>query len=223
MKRVLVIAGGLLAACGNDASRSNPLPLPPTDLVQTVRGADATPAVRDPKALAALAVSQLAEPVAIAVVPELSAVAALVPYGRNGDVVTWSTIERQTVALRGGVVQATRGLGSDVMYADAAPTLSALAAGGGQYGRRIVSLNAANEDETYALTCRMARVGPESVVLLASNAPVGATRFRETCAFGGKTIVNDYWRTADGTVRQSRQWLGPRLGYLEWQVQRPER
>jgi hypothetical protein len=37
----------------------------------------------------------------------------------------------------------------------------------------------------------------------------------ETCTSPDATMTNRYWRQADGTIRKSRQWVGPHAGYVE--------
>lgn len=137
-----------------------------------------------------------------------------------GLITIWRTDDDITLALRNGVLIATRGLGGDVL--SSAVQVAGDAPGPAGSGARIMSIRALdNKARRLALVCDLADLGPETIVIVAAR---HATRhLRETCegGFAGDgsggpgQVVNDYWVDAQsGLVWQSRQWAGPGIGYL---------
>ncbi|HMO70123.1 MAG TPA: YjbF family lipoprotein [Paracoccaceae bacterium] len=140
-------------------------------------------------------------------IPSRGAVATLGPVGRNGDTVTWTTADGVTLALAGGVLVATRGLGPDLMGAEVGPLRAALAGRGaaGLLPRRHAYLDGENRVATLELPCRLAMAAPAA-------ADAGLRRMEETCAGAGQSFVNSYWIGAGGSVVRSVQWIGPEVG-----------
>lgn len=201
---------GLLAAlagCGNDPNRTD------LSLLTSLMPKKPDPAAQiTPAQMAQAALAQLREPVMLAVLEGSGKTALLVPYGENGAVRTWTTLDRQTVSLRQGRLIATRGLGHDLM------SLSAPDPRGGGGRLVLTTLNAANEPARLRLDCRQGEGVAERIVL-ASGEAVAVRRVTETCS-GDADAVNTFWIGPDGRTRQSRQWLGPTAGYLTLQVLR---
>ena len=198
----------LLAGCGNDPDRSNPL----ADLVQSP--AEASAVASDPNAMARAGLSQVGGPLMLAVLEDRGAVALLVPYGQNGAVTTWTTAEFQTVSLLGGRVVATRGLGDDLMSRTPLAPFGTM-----RSTMRLNTLNAANEAVSLELECRV-QTGDTMPIALASGQTLRATGYAEKCTGPEGTVQNDFWMVG-GVMRQTRQWLGPEAGHLTLQVLRP--
>jgi hypothetical protein len=167
--------------------------------------------------LSRAAIDRSAQPLMLAEIVERGLVAKLVPAGSRDGVTTWRTGQRQTLAFRGGVLIATRGLGNDLMSADVAGTLAALAGGPqSDYARLMTYLDGDVQTEFRAMLCRM---GPPAATRTGSYGLSFATTLRiETCRMPGLTVENRYWQEADGTMRRSEQWIGPGGGPLviEW-------
>lgn len=142
---------------------------------------------------------------------DLSATLALT--GARTGVDTWRTGQNQTLSLNDGVLIATRGLGHDLMSADVAGTLAALA-GGPQsgYPRLLSYLDGEGQTVFRAMLCEMRPAVADPVVSFGLTFP--ATRRDETCATTGQTVTNRYWIGTDGAMRRSEQWIGPDLGTL---------
>lgn len=158
-----------------------------------------------------------APPVLLAEIARTGLTARLVPDGSRDGVTTWRTGQRQTLAFRGGVLIATRGLGDDLMSADVSGTLAALSSGAQDvYARRMTYLDGDAQTLSRTLTCRM---GPPAVATVDSHGLAFATTLRvEACTMPGLTVQNRYWQTSDGAMRRSDQWIGPGAGHLrlEW-------
>lgn len=202
-----------LAACGND-DRTTPLD-DLTEIAVTVRDGQREATTPDPRAMAQVAMTQMSEPVMLAVLEDRAAVALTVPYGENGATRTWTTIDKQTLALSSGRLIATRGLGFDLMSHEGPrrPTV-------GKTTRRLNTINAAAERESIILNCETPQPIRETIDLM-SGESLTALRYTETCRGGGYKVQNLIWMTPAGDMRQSRQWVGPGAGFLTLQVLRP--
>jgi hypothetical protein len=137
-----------------------------------------------------------------------------VPFGANAGYITWSTVEKQTLTLRQGVMTATRGLGDDLMSSDVSATIRAIASGGGDDIVRVLR-HLDGDDQTIEtrFTCRLTTAGRETITL-SSGENLATTRLVERCVAGNQTVENIYWKDTGGTVRRSRQWISASLGYI---------
>lgn len=207
----MTVVAMTLAACGNDPNR--------TDLgglreALPGRAAPAAPPP-NPASMARSALEQIPGPVMLAVLEDRGALAMMVPYGVNGRVTTWTTIDRQSVSLKAGRVVATRGLGFDRM------SITAPAPGGsGPFTMTSRTLNAANETVVDALSCQREKSAGQ-VITLASGEVLATTLHTEICETAGALVRNMFWVAASGQVRQSHQWIGHEAGSLTLQVLRP--
>ncbi len=153
-------------------------------------------------------------------IPARGASARLTPSGRNGAVTTWRSVDAVSLSLRApGVLVATRGLGEDLMIADANATAAALArATPGSVARRHRRLDGDLALGSEAYACSLALVGPERIEI--AGRLRHTLRFEERCAGasgenGQVGFTNLYWRDAARPVLwQSVQWVGPELGHI---------
>jgi len=139
--------------------------------------------------------------------------------GDPGKITVWRTDDDVTLAMRNGVLIATRGLGGDVISSQVQVSGTAPGpASGGERVQYIRSLD--NKERRLALACDLDDLGPETVVIVEQG---HATRhLRETCTGGTAdgsgdigTVVNEYWVDSHNQlIWQSRQWAGPHIGYL---------
>ena len=138
------------------------------------------------------------------------------PSGRNGDVITWEAPDEVSISLAGGVLVATRGLGPDLMSAEVAQTRRMLAGApmpARGYPRLHSYLDGENRPQFDSYLCREAGRRPETITLRGMTRQT--VRVTERCTAPDIGFVNEYWIGADGLLWRSRQWIGPRLGYLE--------
>lgn len=223
--------GALLAAlvavagCGNDTARteSGRIALGMAKGIAAKVTAGKTPAATpDPEKLAAAAKTSFDGPIIMAQIERTGLLTVLGEYGRNGPVRTYSTPGEQTLALRGGIVIATRGLGHDLMSSDTG-TAVALIAGrqAGTTGRSYRFLDGEGRERPLPMRCDI-RPGGAQTVTVAGNR-LATRQVDETCAATLQTLTvqNSYWVTSDGTVALSRQWIGPELGHVVIQTVRP--
>lgn len=129
-----------------------------------------------------------------------------------GGIVVWRSEDDITLALRNGVLVATRGLGDDLLSASAL-------VGDGQPGpvvggaRRYQIRGGDADQRGLVMRCQLIDLGLDPVVIVERQYPT--RHLQERCEGGGGRVVNDYWvDSGAGRVWQSRQWAGPTLGYL---------
>ena len=126
---------------------------------------------------------------------------------------TWVSADGVTVSTKEGIIVATRGFGGDVMGADTAPLMQALADGQDTaYARNLSVLNGENRVETLAFDCAFSSLGAREAQTLAGPQP--ATLFQEDCRDGALRVLNLYFVDGSGRVIQTRQWGGPAAGVL---------
>jgi hypothetical protein len=133
-----------------------------------------------------------------------------------GQIVVWRSEDNATLALRSGVLVATRGLGDDLLSASA-PVANGQ--GGPVTGgaRRYQIRGLDNGSRSLVMGCTLVDLGAEQVEIVELR---HATRhLQERCEGGsgaaGTLVVNDYWvDSGSGRVWKSRQWAGPTIGYL---------
>ena len=222
MTRAAIWALALLALAGCETARDPGGTTISGLLRQRVAQIGQPPA--PPAALPTAAVlASRTDPLLAVGIPSRDARATLTPAARNAGTVTWLATDGITVTTRAGLVVATRGLGHDLMSADVAGALAALAGGGGRYSRIHYTLSDENRTLARRLDCELRPAGTETVDRVDRRS---VTRvWAETCTAGdagigrsdapagaGERIVNRYWVGGAGAVVRSQQWLTPQVG-----------
>ncbi|KEO50930.1 YjbF family lipoprotein [Thioclava pacifica] len=143
------------------------------------------------------------------VIPSRNASAVLRPIGQNGTIGTWASDDNISVSVDRGVVVATRGLGDDLMGADAEPTLAALRGEtAGPYRRTYRLLDPEDHARYVLMGCEMETEGAE---VLAGRRLI---RNEESCATAGLRAQNLYWTDGAGQIVAARQWTSPKVGAI---------
>lgn len=177
-------------------------------------GSAGTGGTATPVSLPEGALEGVTDPVLLAVIPARDATATLGRIGENDDVETWSTADGTTLALRDGILVATRNLGHDLMSVDASRTRALISAGRGGEATR-VHRRLGGDRATLVRRYRcVVRPGPaETLESLGQSRPT--RRFEERCSGEGQEFVNIYWRERGRDfIWQSRQWVGPQTGEI---------
>lgn len=129
-----------------------------------------------------------------------------------GTVVIWRTGDNISLALRNGVVIATRGLGGDVLSSSV--QVSGTQPGPSHGGEHIQMVRALDDREVaYAFGCDVVDLGSDPIEIYDHHHPT--RHIRQSCEGRKGDITNDYW-IAGGKVWQSRQWAGPTIGYIRY-------
>ncbi len=197
---LLAFALAGLSACGNDTPSigkgmitgvlgqiGKERPKPPT--------AEQIRATATPEALA-----QIGKPVMLAQLPDIGLADILIFVQANAPYTTWASSDGVSFVFRHGVLTGTRGMGFDLMTADVEETLLGLARGSGQGVRVHRYLDGENQLQPVAFQCRYIRQ---------SNGVIS-----EFCYSLNYQFENQYVLNAQGQIVKSRQWIGPKRGYL---------
>jgi hypothetical protein len=211
---VLVLA--LLASCGNDKSASNPVAATLGQMAKaSLAKAKAAKSGASPAAAAPVGRAELAaygKPILRVQSKPLGQDGFLTISDSKGDVVTWTTSDRATFALRDGVLIQTRGLGADLMSADV-PSVAQLK-GGASYQRVYFFLGPDDQGTRRTYDCTTATVGRETIEVVEKSHSV--THVTETCTRTNGKLTNDFWIEGNA-IRKSRQWASGMVGYLEFE------
>lgn len=218
-----LLALALVSGCSSDGSTAGQLGgLPVKALLQaamaqlTGKGAEtaAAPAAAPDPAQVAASRKMLEDagvPLYIVQNKALGILAFVTKLAENGDVVTWSTPDYMAVSLRDGMVVATRGLGPDILSADA-PTTQAVQAGKGTTSRTYYFLDAADQQLRYDYSCSLKDMGRETITLIGKD--YDTRRVDEACTGQQGSFVNSYWFDRAAKLRQSSQLLAPGIENL---------
>ena len=217
-----VLAAATLAACGSGpgADRATALrEIAPCAVAQRTGGAAARPAEIGPAERAA-ALEATTRPLLYTRFSATGAPAILIGIEESGPATTFATRARQTIALRDGVLIATRGLGGDLMSSDVAAVQALIAARRAGAAQRVMRfLNAADEVRALAFDCRVTP-GAAQRVTVGGRART-ATLVVESCTGrDGREIVNTYMIDSAGRAVASRQWAGDLIGHVTLRVLR---
>jgi len=220
----LALAGlaavALLAGCGNDTT-PNPMAAAVGAVAKTgmakLKGqsAEAAPAAQpaSPEALRA-ELAQAGQPILLVSSKALGQTGFLTVSDAKGGVLTWATPDGATFSQRDGVLIQTRGLGFDLMSAQA-PSVGQLRQVGTSYQRVYFFLGPDDQGTRRTYDCVTSSLGAERIEVL--GRAHATTRLTETCtrSSGGGKVTNEFW-IEGAMIRQSRQWVSGGLGHIDF-------
>lgn len=221
MRRATLLAAALalLAGCGSDRSEGGGSPFAALGQVAVQVIGPAVAARRAGAAQAGAPAYPTREQIdgserelLYATVLARKAGATLAQFGQNAGVTTYTTADSTTLALREGVLVATRGLGEDLMSA-AAPSAAQIAAAAGHYEREYHFIGALDEKRSLRIPCTLAPGGSATAEVV--GVTYSLREVIETCSSEAGTITNAYYLEPGGRIRISRQWASPTLGYIQ--------
>ena len=157
-------------------------------------------------------------------VPERDGLAYLVPLisrtdARLGPLDTWTTGDGTQLTLRSGILVATRGLGDDVTSTDRRGSIAFVTGGGdANWPLRLDIQTSTDGVERQDFNCTGQRNGRVTLEIVELTYPVES--LSEICTdSNGTRIENQYFvDTRDGTVWQTRQWAGEKIGYMNTRI-----
>lgn len=214
---VLLVA---LAACGNEKTGPNP--------VVSAIGAMAKGSVAKVKAGKSggktggkavtveeqrAALEEAGKPILLVSSKTLGQTGFLTLFDSKGDVLTWKTPDGVTFSQRSGVLIQTRGLGADLMSAQA-PSVAQLMRAGEAYQRIYYFLGGDDQGTRRTYDCKTSIVGKESIEILGRTHM--ATHVTEICDRPPGKLTNDYW-VEGSSIRKSRQWVSGAIGYIDFE------
>lgn len=126
----------------------------------------------------------------------------------------WRANDGGQIVVRNGLVTGTRGIGDDLLSSGYAQTLAAIAKGTGTVSRQYDLRNGLGGQESVTVTCRFETLGHQDIEIYERF--YKTRHIREHCrSKAGDAFVNDYWvEQNSGTIRQSNQWISPKLGHF---------
>lgn len=133
---------------------------------------------------------------------------------RNGAAQIWKSPDNASFMLRDGILLQTRGLRDDLYASDITGLKSALAADTSPVNTARINrrMDGTNRLIATHYRCTVSDMGSETIVVLGQNSE--ARHYREDCASDTDRFANEYWIDARGTMRLSRQVVGPDFGYV---------
>ena len=149
-------------------------------------------------------------PIIRAQINTLGADLLMTPNDTKGDVVTYTTSDGTTFTFRQGVLIQTRGLGPDLMSAEA-PTVAQLLTDGGTHPRQYFFLGADDVTTRRAYDCTVTVEGKEVIEIFGTSHNV--TKVSEECSRAQGSITNEFWIEGQ-TIRKSRQLLSGGIGFV---------
>ncbi|MFE3835862.1 YjbF family lipoprotein [Pseudogemmobacter sonorensis] len=130
----------------------------------------------------------------------------------KGAVKAWAAGDGSLYTFRNGILIETRGLGADLMSSSAPSPGQIL--GGGSHGRSYFSFGEEDRMLRYDFSCRAQARGTVEITVQGKR---HLTRhIVEECEGASGNIANEYWFEGQ-TIRKSREWGSPLLGYLEFE------
>lgn len=166
-----------------------------------------------PEQIAAAALQSIKGPVLLATLQAAGATTVFGQQGRNGAMRSYATPDNRGLVLRDGMLAATRGFGRDLMSSETEESAALILAREEGTARRVQRyLDGSGTERPVPMTCEIRR--GETV----TQGPVTATQMIELCA--PVDAQNSYLVNEAGQIVASRQWIGPKLGYLSLQVLR---
>jgi hypothetical protein len=196
----------VLAGCGNDPI-SEEYARPVRNVFALLAGTDGTKlgdldAAGQATLRAALEADR--QPIISVANPGMKYTNLMAPYGQNGDVQTWASMQYETLSLREGMLVSSRGFGPDLMAA-VGPTAARIASGGGETARRYVWLDGADARQVFEFGCTLHAAGSEVITVLGKS--YSTRRVTEDCSGSSGSFSNDYWFDKGTNLRQSSQLI----------------
>jgi hypothetical protein len=209
-KRAFLLSGllslALLAACGSEKDSA---PVAKTIGAALKGVGKAKPATQGAPALTQAALAEYKTPMIMVEIPFMKLFTFVVPYGENGNIETWASADKKTVAFRDGILVGTRGFGSDLMQASG-PSLGQIAAGQGQHQRIYVLLDGADQSKRLEFDCVLQDRGRSNITVVERQHTV--RHVVESCTGNGADFTNEYWIENGNFLRKSNQLINPTWG-----------
>jgi Group 4 capsule polysaccharide lipoprotein gfcB, YjbF len=210
------LALSLVGACGNDKGGGNPVAAAVGQMAKAslakAKGGKAAAGAPAAQPVTRADLAAFGKPILRLRAERLGQDAFLTIADQKSGVVTWTAQGAATFSLRDGVLIQTRGLGADLMSADA-PSLAQLKSGA-SYTRVYFFLGADDGGTRRTYECAAATVGSETIEVVGKSHAV--THVAETCTRQGSTLTNDFWIEGN-TIRKSQQWNSALVGHVEFE------
>ncbi len=212
----LALCLGILSGCEKQKKNGGEMS-DPTILSLAIKSAVGAlkpkPQSLDPRThLTREAIDKAGTPILFAGLDSRKAYATLSPFGENRGVVTWISSDGITLSYRNGLLTATRGLGPDLMAADTREALVAIRSGAGTSVRVYDYLDGEDQPIRRSFICKANSAGREDIEIYGLK--LHLRKVTEDCSNPDYKIRNIYWISNQSRIWQSKQWVGPDIGYV---------
>lgn len=203
-----------LAACSNQRSSENVLSVSKA-LIKQQRIKPTAPDPQRVLVVAQHALSNTTGPILLYALEDRKAVSVLRPIAQNGSYQTWAAYgssERRSISTLNGVLVSTRGLGNDLMSSRLEPLLDVVSRrenGVATIQQRYI--DGENKIVNLKSDCKITR--GETEALSGGSGAVSGLRMTAECWQADRSVVNSYLVDRNGSILQSRHWVGPTMGY----------
>lgn len=206
----------LVSACGSEKQQASPIVQAlgsiAKDALAARKAAKSGGSAEAPPPVTRADLEKLGTPVLQVAVGARNIATLLTPSDVKGDVVTWASPDGMTFTFRDGILIQTRGLGPDLMSAQA-PSVSQLLTAGGTHERAYYFLGPDDQPTRRKYVCTVAIVGTEPMEILERS--YTTTHVVETCSRPQGSMTNEYW--IDGsTVRVAHELLSGGAGFVDF-------
>lgn len=130
----------------------------------------------------------------------------------------WLSSDLSAVVLEKGMLQGTRGLGSELFAADVSEPMALILSGRAGYSDRLHSnLTGLDTINTRTYRCLVMVNGSDTLSLEIGT--ISTRVMTEDCKSLDQSFVNTYWVSRNsGGIVQARQWAGDDIGYIKTQA-----
>lgn len=211
-----LVLATVLGACGTDQTRLETGREATAEVKNMVAGLfhrGPKAAAPDPQVIAREALNANAGPLVLVSLEATKSTSVFALRGDNNGMRTWLSPAGQGVITRSGVLAGTRGFGNDLMSSDIGPMISAV------QGRRAQALkielrylDGLGKERPLPLDCKSGTAAATAYDFAGMH--FAGTPVAVHCEGYGFKFDNSYIVASSGTIVASRQWIGPRLGYL---------
>ncbi len=148
--------------------------------------------------------------------PKLGRTTVMVEEGRNGPHVTYRGTNNSSLTLNAGIVNASRGIGVDLIAQATSQNPAGLFTTGSfpkEYARAQRHLDGENHLLSAEFLCVITRTGTETITIVTRKR--ATTTFEETCKNDRRAFRNRYWvGSGSGTIWQSQQSISSLSGHV---------
>jgi len=177
----------------------------------------ALPAGQFPPRFAAL-VADTSVPLLVVTVESRGQSGRLLLENTINGVDTWLSADMSALMTEDGMLQGTRGVGSELFAAEISEPKRLILSGRTGYSDRLHSnLEGNDRIDTRTYRCLVESKGSSVINLEIGSVPTRV--MAEDCKSLDQSFTNTYWVSSNtGAIVQARQWAGAELGYIKTQV-----
>ncbi|RYH10109.1 YjbF family lipoprotein [Tropicimonas sp. IMCC6043] len=169
--------------------------------------------IAGPEPAATGGIAAVEEPRMIATFETRGAREPLALVSRRGAYEIWRNAGGTTITLREGVLNGTQALSPDLFSVEAAVPTDWRSLRRPALSERVHRYVDGNEDVIIrGYRCEISAAARDKIQM--GDRSLATARTDESCGNATQSFTNSYWLDGSGRMVQSRQWIGPKIGYL---------